>query len=74
MQKLDFTYASKNEHNIAQRFIIKIIENLSGKRKLEQLYKNYSDLNRDPINFWSGIIEIMKINVINKVYYDYEKK
>lgn len=66
MQKLDFTYASKNEHNIAQRFIIKIIENLSGKRKLEQLYKNYSDLNRDPINFWSDIIEIMKINVINK--------
>ena len=30
------------EHNIAQRLIIKLIENLTGKRKLEKLYKNYS--------------------------------
>ena len=31
MNKLDFSYASKVEHNIAQRLIIKLIENLTGK-------------------------------------------
>ena len=39
MNKINFSYASKSEHNFAQRLIIKTIETLSGKKKLENLYK-----------------------------------
>ena len=40
MNKLSFTYASDKEHNLAQRLVIKTIENLTGKKKLEKLYNN----------------------------------
>ena len=40
MNKLNFSYASEVEHNIAQRLIIKLIENLTGKRKLENFTRN----------------------------------
>lgn len=66
MEKIDFTYASKAEHNFAQRLLIKTIENITGKRKLEKLYKNYSPDNDSPINFWSDILKIMDIGVKNK--------
>ena len=42
MNKINISYASKIEHNFAQRLIIKTIESVTGKRKLEKLYKNYS--------------------------------
>ena len=66
MEKIDFTYASKAEHNFAQRLLIKTIENITGKRKLEKLYKNYSPGNDGSINFWSDILKIMDIGVKNK--------
>ena len=68
MEKFDFSYASKSEHNFAQRLIIKTIETLTGKKKLENLYKNYSLDSRNPKNFWSDILEEMEISFINKSY------
>lgn len=66
MSKIDFSYASKVEHNFAQRIIIKTIENFSGKKKLENLYKNYSLSGKDPKNFWADILNLMDIKVIDK--------
>ena len=68
MEKFDFSYASKSEHNFAQRLIIKTIETLTGKKKLENLYKNYSLDSHNPKTFWSDILEEMEISVINKSY------
>ncbi len=66
MSKIDFSYASKSEHNFAQRLIIKTIENLTGKRKLEKLYKNYT-LNHDkPASFWTDILNLLDIKILNK--------
>ena len=66
MNKLNFSYASKVEHNIGQRLIIKLIENLTGKRKLEKLYNNYvPDINNPPL-FWTDILNLMKIKIVNK--------
>ena len=53
MNKINFSYASKSEHNFAQRLIIKTIESLTGKRKLENLYKNYSINEQNPQTFWT---------------------
>ena len=66
MNKIDFSYASKTEHNLAQRFLIKSIERITGKKKLENLYKNYSLQSKDPVNFWSDILKLMKIKIKNK--------
>ena len=66
MQKVNLTYASKSEHNLAQRFIIRTIEKLSGKRKLLKVYKKYESLNLDPTNFWTDILDVMDIKVVNK--------
>ncbi len=66
MNKFNFSYASKSEHNFAQRLIIKTIESLTGKKKLENLYKNYSINQDNPGSFWSDILNAMKIKVINK--------
>ena len=66
MNKLSFSYASKVEHNFAQRLVIKLIENLTGKRKLEKLYKNYSLKPSKPQDFWGDVLELMKIKVIDK--------
>ena len=65
MNKINFSYASKSEHNIAQRLLIKTIENITGKRKLEKLYKNYSLNSNNPIFFWQDILNIMDIKVKN---------
>ena len=66
MSKLDLSYASKVEHNFAQRLVIKTIERITGKKKLEKLYKNYSQEGINPHNFWSDILKVLKISVINK--------
>ena len=66
MDKVDFTYASRAEHNFAQRLLIKTIENITGKRKLQKLYKNYSLSSDGSVSFWSDILEIMRIKVKNK--------
>ena len=66
MSKLDLSYASKVEHNFAQRLVIKTIERITGKKKLEKLYKNYSQEGINPYNFWSDILKVLKISVINK--------
>ncbi len=66
MDKIDFSYASKVEHNFAQRLIIKSIESITGKKKLENLYNNYSLDSKNPQTFWSDILDIMNIKVVNK--------
>jgi len=66
MQKIDLTYASKAEHNFAQRLVIKTIERVTGKKKLEKVYKNYSRKSTDPRFFWSSILEIMNIKITDK--------
>tara|TARA_Y100000816_G_C26067396_1_gene561067 strand:+ start:274 stop:1101 length:828 start_codon:yes stop_codon:yes gene_type:complete len=66
MNKINFSYASKVEHNFAQRLVIRLIENLTGKRKLEKMYKNYSLNSNQPVDFWTDILKLMKINVVNK--------
>ena len=66
MNKLNFSYASKVEHNLAQRLIIKTIERVTGKKKLEMLYSQYSTKENDPRTFWSDVLEIMEIKVTNK--------
>ena len=66
MDKINISYASKSEHNFAQRLIIKTIESLTGKKKLEKLYKNYAVNKQSPIAFWSDILNEMEIKVVNK--------
>ena len=66
MHKIDFTYASKVEHNFAQRLVIKVIENITGKRKLLSLYKNYQLKDRHPKNFWTDVLNLMQIKIVNK--------
>ncbi len=66
MSKINFSYASKVEHNFAQRLIIKAIEHITGKKKLENLYNQYSKNNHDPKMFWSDILKMMSISVIDK--------
>ncbi len=65
MNKIDFTYASKQEHNFAQRLIIKTIEQITGKRKLEKLYQNYALNSENPHSFWNDIINILEIKIKN---------
>ena len=67
--KVDFSYASKTEHNLAQRLIIKLIENLTGKRKLEKIYKSYALKNNEPLSFWTDILNLLNITVVNKSDY-----
>ncbi len=66
MNKINFSYASKVEHNFAQRLIIKTIERATGKKKLEKLYSQYSENKNDPRDFWTDILEVMDIKVFNK--------
>ena len=66
MNKIDFSYASKVEHNFAQRLVIKLIENLTGKKKLEKIYKSYALNQNKASDFWSDILKLMNIKVINK--------
>ncbi len=66
MKEIEITYASKAEHNFAQRLIIKTIERATGKNKLEKVYKEYSKNSNDPRFFWSTVLEIMNIKVVNK--------
>ena len=66
MNKIDFSYASKLEHNFAQRLIIKTIERITGKKKLEKLYLKYSQKENDPAKFWSDILDVLNISVKNK--------
>ena len=55
MNKINFSYASHVEHNFVQRLIIRLIENLTGKRKLEKIYKNYALKNNEPVEFWTDV-------------------
>ncbi len=66
MSKFNFSYASNVEHNLAQRLIIKTIERVTGKKKLEALYSEYSQKENDPLNFWTDILNVMNISVIDK--------
>ena len=68
MNKVSFSYASKSEHNFAQRLIIKTIESLTGKKKLENLYQNYSINKQNPKSFWTDILNEMHIKIVNKSY------
>ena len=68
MRRVSFSYASKSEHNFAQRLIIRTIESLTGKKKLENLYQNYSLNKQNPKTFWTDILNEMHIKVINKSY------
>ena len=66
MNKIDISYASKSEHNFAQRLLIKTIEQLTGKRKLQKIYSEFSKEKIEPRFFWTGILKSMKIEVINR--------
>lgn len=66
MSKIEFSYASDAEHNFAQRLIIKTIERVTGRKKLEKLYNQYSKNENNPRYFWGDILKAMEINVINK--------
>ena len=66
MNKIDFSYASKLEHNFAQRLIIKTIERITGKKKLEKLYIQYSRTENNPNKFWSDILRVLNIRIKNK--------
>ena len=66
MNKINFSYASKIEHNFAQRLVIKTIENLTGKKKLEKIYKDFRRKSNDPRFFWSGILDSMNIKVVER--------
>ncbi len=65
MNKIDISYASKTEHNLAQRLIIKTIEQITGKRKLQKIYSDFSKKNNDPRYFWTGILKSMEIKIKN---------
>ena len=65
MNKIDISYASKSEHNFAQRIIIKAIEQLTGKRKLQKIYKDFKKNNYEPKSFWSGILKSMDIQIVD---------
>ncbi len=66
MKKIDISYASKSEHNFAQRILIKTIEQFTGKRKLQKIYNDFSKENNNPRYFWSGILKSMDIKIIDK--------
>mgnify|MGYP001338782204 CR=1 FL=1 len=66
MNKINLSYASKIEHNFAQRLIIKTIERITGKKKLEKLYNQYENKDNDPRMFWSDILDVMNIKYTNK--------
>ena len=66
MKEIEITYASTSEHSFAQRLIIKTIERASGKKRLEKVYKEYSEKTNNPRFFWSAVLEIMNIKVTNK--------
>ena len=66
MDKIDLSYASKAEHNFAQRLVIKTIERVTGKKKLEKIYKKYSEINKDPKLFLSIVLDIMNIKITDK--------
>ena len=68
MSKVNFSYASDIEHSFAQRLIIKTIERVTGKKKLENLYNQYSKDNNNPQAFWSDILNVMNIRFKNKSY------
>ena len=66
MNEIKITYASNSEHNFAQRLIIKTIERATGRKKLEKVYKEYSEKINDPRFFWGAVLEIMNIKITNK--------
>ncbi len=66
MKKIDISYASKSEHNFAQRVLIKTIEQFTGKRKLQKLYSDFKKNNYEPLHFWTGILQTMNIKVLDK--------
>ncbi len=66
MNKIDISYASKTEHNFAQRLLIKTIEQLTGKRKLQKIYSEFSKEKIEPRFFWTGLLKSMNIEVINR--------
>ena len=66
MNKINFSYASDTEHSFAQRLLIKTIERVTGKKKLEKLYNQYSQKNSNPQKFWSDILNVMNIKIKNK--------
>lgn len=66
MSKVDISYASKSEHNFAQRLLIKTIEHFTGKHKLQKIYREYSKNNFNPRFFWSGILDSMNIKIIDR--------
>ncbi len=66
MNKINFSYASELEHSFTQRLIIKTIERVTGKKKLEKLYTQYTRDNKNPRAFWSDILNVMNIRFKNK--------
>ena len=60
--KIAFTFASSEVNFFSQQFI-KIIELLTGKMKLKNLYDQYLLENNPPENFWHDAVKKLKFNL-----------
>ena len=60
--KIAFTFASAEVNFLSQQFI-KIIELLTGKIKLKNLYDQYLLENNPPENFWNDAVKKLKFNL-----------
>ena len=60
--KIAFTFASSEVNFLSQQFI-KIIELLTGKMKLKNLYDQYLLENNPPENFWHDAVKKLKFNL-----------
>ena len=60
--ELQFTYVDPS-HNLLQRRIIRLIEELTGQPKLRRLYIEYRDSKRPHREFFNAAIEKLEIDV-----------
>jgi putative hemolysin len=60
--KKTFSYSSK-ELSKPKQFIVNSIEKISGRKKLEKLYQQYDEENREPHLFWSDVKNLLKLKI-----------
>ena len=58
--KKTFSYSSK-ELSKPKQFIVNSIEKISGRKKLEKLYQQYDEENREPHLFWTDVKNLLKL-------------
>ena len=60
--KKTFSYSS-NELSKPKQFIVNSIEKISGRKKLEKLYQQYDEENREPHLFWTDVKNLLKLRI-----------